>query len=128
MIFTAFINGFFRFKRKGWYWDYIIPKRRQYISDIYCQLGDYILPTTLYRNLKNPLKDRCCFTKDFQLKNPVWTVVFTVGWTCRAFFKHSQKKSPRKFFHFEPENGALVQMMFLFQGCTWRIIPVDVSG
>ena len=26
-----------------------------YISGIYCQLGDYILPTTLYRNLKNPL-------------------------------------------------------------------------
>ena len=36
----------------------IYPPRRQYISGIYCQLGDYILPTTLYRNLKNPLIQR----------------------------------------------------------------------
>ena len=44
--------------------DYINPpKQRQgkeytwYISDIYCQLGDYILPTShsLRSNLKNPL-------------------------------------------------------------------------
>ena len=26
-----------------------------YISGIYCQLGDYMLPTTLYKNLKNLL-------------------------------------------------------------------------
>ena len=38
--------------------DYITPPRRQYtwyISGIYCQLGDYILPTTLYKNQNNPL-------------------------------------------------------------------------
>ena len=29
---------------KGWDRDYITPKRRQYISGIYCQLGDYMLP------------------------------------------------------------------------------------
>ena len=28
---------------------------KMYISGMYCQLGDYILPTTLYKNLKNPL-------------------------------------------------------------------------
>ena len=27
-----------------------------YMSDIYCQLGDYILPTTFYKNLINPLR------------------------------------------------------------------------
>ena len=27
-----------------------------YISGIYCQLGDYIIPTTFYKNLKNPLR------------------------------------------------------------------------
>ena len=26
-----------------------------YISGIYCQLGDYMLPTTFYKNLKKPL-------------------------------------------------------------------------
>ena len=37
---------------------YITPQEaiyKWYISGIYCQLGDYILPTTLYRNLKIPL-------------------------------------------------------------------------
>ena len=29
-----------------------------YISGIYCQLGDYILTTTLYKNQNNPLKSR----------------------------------------------------------------------
>ena len=39
--------------------DYITPQKAiytWYISGIYCQLGDYILPTTLYQNLNNPLK------------------------------------------------------------------------
>ncbi len=38
--------------------DYITPQKaiyKWYIRGIYCQLGDYMLPTTLYRNLKNPL-------------------------------------------------------------------------
>ena len=26
-----------------------------HIGGIYCQLGDYMLPTTLYKNLKNPM-------------------------------------------------------------------------
>ena len=44
--------------------DYITPKGRQglylvYKQYIHCQLGDYILPTTLYKNLKNHLV--CCF-------------------------------------------------------------------
>ena len=41
--------------------EYIVPKRRQcipgytwYVSGIYCQLGDYMLPT-FYKNLKNLL-------------------------------------------------------------------------
>ena len=37
---------------------YITPQEaiyKWYISGIYCQLGDYILPTTLYRNQKIPL-------------------------------------------------------------------------
>ena len=33
----------------------IVPWYKWYVSGLYCQLGDYILPTTLYRNLKNPL-------------------------------------------------------------------------
>ena len=28
---------------------------KMYISGMYCQLDDYILPSTLYKNLKNPL-------------------------------------------------------------------------
>ena len=35
--------------------DYIIPQKAiysWYISGIYCQLGDYMLPTTFYKNLK----------------------------------------------------------------------------
>ena len=39
--------------------DYIIPQLAvytTYIPLIYCLLGGYIIPTTLYRNLKNPLK------------------------------------------------------------------------
>ena len=38
--------------------DYITPQKAiytWYISGIHCQLGDYILPTTLHKNLKNPL-------------------------------------------------------------------------
>ena len=38
--------------------DYIIPQLAvytTYIPLIYCLLGGYIIPTTLYRNLKNPL-------------------------------------------------------------------------
>ena len=41
--------------------DYINPKRRQGLYLVVlsgkknCQLGDYILPTTFYKNLKNPL-------------------------------------------------------------------------
>ena len=38
--------------------DYITTQRaiyKWYICGIYCQLGDYMPPTTLYRNLKNPL-------------------------------------------------------------------------
>ena len=38
--------------------DYITPHKAiytWYISGIYCQLGVYIPPTTLYRNLNNPL-------------------------------------------------------------------------
>ena len=38
--------------------DYITPQKpiyTWYISGIYCQLDDYILPTTLYKNLKHPL-------------------------------------------------------------------------
>ena len=37
---------------------YITPQDyKWYISGIYCQLGDYILPTTLYKNLKNVLNE-----------------------------------------------------------------------
>ena len=39
--------------------DYIIPWKAiytWYISGIYCQLGDYMLPTTFYKNLKNQLR------------------------------------------------------------------------
>ena len=38
--------------------DYIIPQKAiytWYISGIYCQLGDYMIPTTFYKNLKKPL-------------------------------------------------------------------------
>ena len=51
-------NGFFRFLYiKGGRW-HIIPQLAvytTYIPLIYCLLGGYIIPTTLYRNLKNPL-------------------------------------------------------------------------
>ena len=39
-------------------WDYITPKRRQGLCLVckrYIQLGDYMLPTTLYKNLKHLL-------------------------------------------------------------------------
>ena len=39
--------------------DYIIPQKaiyKWYISGIYCQLGDYMPPTTFYGNQKQPLK------------------------------------------------------------------------
>ena len=38
--------------------DYIYiynPQEGNIISGIYCQLGDFILPTTFYKNLNNPL-------------------------------------------------------------------------
>ena len=38
--------------------DYITPQKAiytSYIPGIYCQLGDYILPTTLYQNQNNPM-------------------------------------------------------------------------
>ena len=38
--------------------DYIIPQEAiytGYISGIYCQLGDYMLPTIYYQNHNNPL-------------------------------------------------------------------------
>ena len=40
--------------------DYTTPAKGKdytwYISGIKCQLGDYILSTTLYKNMTNPLK------------------------------------------------------------------------
>ena len=50
-------NGLFWFCDR---WsDFCLPPGGQYIPGIqrgmYCQLGDYILLTTLYKNLKNPL-------------------------------------------------------------------------
>ena len=45
-----------RWYRRDYHWDYITPRRQYilipyiyiyvYISGIYCQLGDYILPTS----------------------------------------------------------------------------------
>ena len=46
-----------------------------YIPLIYCLLGGYIIPTTLYRNLKNPLKS--CF------KKPPFDVIFCWLQRCR---------------------------------------------
>ena len=55
---NRWFNGFFRFLERvgsGLYNPQTKARYTWYISTIYCQLGDYILPTTLYRNLKKSI-------------------------------------------------------------------------
>ena len=62
---------------------YITPQEaiyKWYISGIYCQLGDYILPTTLYRNLKIPLMCGCLHPRSLTfspLKNDAWKMILS---------------------------------------------------
>ena len=54
---STFIQWIFQVPLKGGRW-HIFPQLAvytTYIPLIYCLLGGYIIPTTLYRNLKNPL-------------------------------------------------------------------------
>ena len=84
--------------------DYITPQKaiyKWYISGIYCQLGDYIPPTTLYRNLKNPLSK--------------W-----------RYFPPNMAELPRGWFnatYFEIEVDAKIYLEPLFDLYFWRSTP-----
>ena len=56
-----------------------------------------------------------CFTKDVQLTNPVWTIIFTVDWTSRVYkniiikYIHDPKTSNKKneqIMNFRPLHGV----------------------
>ena len=75
--------------------DFITPQEAiytWYISGMYCQLGDYILPTTLYKNLKNPLTGGQSSTSTLQETNSKSTWKMN-GWNTivsfwgRAYFQ-----------------------------------------
>ena len=52
--------------------DFVIPLKAiytWYISCIYCQVGDYMLPTTIYKNLKHRLTTSSVFFRIFGISS-----------------------------------------------------------
>ena len=98
---------------KGGRW-HIIPQLAvytTYIPLIYCLLGGYIIPTTLYRNLKNPL---------ILGQEPLPTAIFTVDKRWRLKIKVPDPENKLVIMKYFSNVTGVRHATICIYKCTWN--------